>query len=431
MEVLEMRVADLSPYENNPRKNDGAVEKVAASIKEFGFKVPVVVDSQNVIVAGHTRIKAAALLGLETVPVIKANDLTPEQVKAFRLADNKTAEIAEWDFEKLQQEIQAITDIDMTVFGFAKEVFLEEDAFEDEFDIEESAESQEKITVKRGDIYLLGNHRLMCGDSTNKDDISKLMDGTRAELLFTSPPYADMREYEGGKDLGVEHLAKFIPAYKPYADIQCVNLGIQRKENDIVEYWDEYISAARKCGLKLLAWNIWDKMGTGSVASAVAMVPIRHEWIFVFGDDHEFIFCFGEKAKEINRTWPKKEESIRKGKVYGKVRQADGSMETCLKGDHSHNMKKMESVVQVIVDKTMGGKHPAAFPVKLVAEYVKAFTDKGQSDVEPFSGSGTTIVACEELGRKCFAMEMEPKYVQVAIDRWEQLTGKKAVLINE
>jgi DNA modification methylase len=319
----------------------------------------------------------------------------------------------------------------MTEFGFKKEIFLEEDAFEDEFDVEEAAESQEKITVKRGDVYLLGNHRLMCGDSTSENDIAKLMDGTRAELLFTSPPYADMREYEGGKDLGVSHLAKFIPAYKPYADIQCVNLGIQRKDNDIVEYWNEYINAARKCGLKLLAWNIWDKMGTGTVASAVAMVPIRHEWIFVFGDDHEFIICLGKEPKEINRTWPKKEGSIKKGKIYHGVRQADGSMEICSKGDCSSTMKKMESVVQVLPDKTMGGKHPAAFPVKLVAEYVKAFTDKGQAVVEPFSGSGTTIIACEELGRKCFAMEMEPKYVQVAIDRWEQLTGKKAVLINK
>lgn len=145
MQIEEMRVADLIPYENNPRKNDEAVEAVAASIKEFGFKVPIIVDADNVIIAGHTRLKAAQLLGMESVPVIRADDLTDEQVKAFRLADNKTSELAVWDFEQLQQELDNITGIDMNEFGFAT---LEEAISEIETLTQESKSNGYSITYE-------------------------------------------------------------------------------------------------------------------------------------------------------------------------------------------------------------------------------------------------------------------------------------------
>lgn len=173
MTIKEIKRTDLIPYENNPRINDAAVEAVANSIKQFGFKVPIVIDKNNVIVAGHTRHKAAELLGLEKVPCIVAADLTPEQIKAFRVADNKTAELAEWDFEKLEAELADI-DFDMTQFGFEAELFEDEPAEIIEDEVPEIDEANDPI-VKRGQIWKLGNHYLMCGDATSKEDVEKLM----------------------------------------------------------------------------------------------------------------------------------------------------------------------------------------------------------------------------------------------------------------
>lgn len=187
--VTYMDVDSLIPYANNPRLNDNAVDAVAASIKEFGFKVPIVVDGENVIINGHTRLKAAHKLGLKQVPVIVADDLTPEQVKAFRLADNKTGELAQWDMAKLGIEIEGIGEIDMGEFGFdidfggidLSDMNIEGDDYEQELPAEPKS--------KTGEIYQLGRHRLMVGDSTSAADVDKLTDGAIMDLCVTDPPY--------------------------------------------------------------------------------------------------------------------------------------------------------------------------------------------------------------------------------------------------
>lgn len=173
MEIIQKKIGDIIPYENNPRKNDEAVKYVAESIKEFGFKVPIVIDKNNIIVAGHTRYKAAKKLKLKEVPCIIADDLTEEQVKAYRLADNKVAEQAVWDFDLLAEELVDIVDIDMELFGFD---FTEEEpaeAVEDDYE----PTVPEEPNAKLGDIYQLGRHRLMCGDSTILADVERLMGG--------------------------------------------------------------------------------------------------------------------------------------------------------------------------------------------------------------------------------------------------------------
>ena len=245
------------------------------------------------------------------------------------------------------------------------------------------------------------------------------MDGVKADMLFTSPPYSDMREYNGGKDLSVSNVSNFISAYRPYVDYQCVNLGIQRKDHEIVQYWDEYIAKARKCGYKLLAWNIWDKMECGSIGQQSAFFPIRHEWIFVFGT--EFY--------EINLTQQKKSQPIR-AKESTTRRQADGSLKKSTKGDQSHSLKQMESVLQLSPVKVHDVDHPAPFPVELPAEYIKAMTDECGTVIEPFGGSGSTLIACEQLNRKCYMAELDPHYCDVILQRWENFTGRKAVLID-
>ena len=185
IKIEYLGIDDIVPYENNPRINDDAVEMVANSIKEFGFKVPIVIDENNVIVTGHTRHKASKSLGLTQVPCIRATDLTPEQIKAFRLADNKVSELAQWDFDKLQMELDEI-EMDMSDFGFDLEI----DEIELEDIVEDKApEIPKEPKAKRGDLYQLGNHRLMCGDSTNVDDIDKLFNGKSADLIFCDPPY--------------------------------------------------------------------------------------------------------------------------------------------------------------------------------------------------------------------------------------------------
>lgn len=422
MQIKELELSEIKPYEKNPRRNDEAVKYVAESIRQFGFKVPVVIDKDNVIVCGHTRYKAAKKLKYKTVPCIMADDLTDEQIKAYRLADNKVSEKAEWDTDLLNFELDELsfTDIDMSDFGFDLDLDFDEEpkeVVEDDFEEELPVEPKAKL----GDIYQLGNHRLVCGSSTNDADVMKLMNGEKARVLFTSPPYSDMREYEGGKNLDVDNVSKFIQTYRPYTDYQCVNLGIQRKDNEIYPYWDEYIENAKKCGYKLMAWNVWDKTMCGSIGQQSAFFPIRHEWIFVFGT--EFY--------EINKTWEKKESSINDKRIRRKVRQKDGSMKYSAKGDASSPYKQMESVLPLCSEVgSIRSEHPAVFPVGLPGEYIKAMTDKDDIVIEPFCGSGTTLIACEQLNRRCYGMELEPKYVDVIINRWEQLTGKKAVKLN-
>ena len=181
MEIITKQLKDIKPYEKNPRKNDEAVEYVANSIKEFGFKVPIVIDKDGVIVAGHTRYKASKKLKLTEVPCIIADDLTEEQIKAYRLADNRVAEKSEWDIDLLSGELDDILNIDMAQFDFDLSENIEEtEVVEDDFDGELPEEPKSKL----GDIYQLGNHRLMCGDSTSIDSVEKLMDGNKADIVL-------------------------------------------------------------------------------------------------------------------------------------------------------------------------------------------------------------------------------------------------------
>ena len=200
VKIKAVKVADLKEYENNPRKNKKAVAAVAESIKLAGFKNPIIIDKDGVIIAGHTRKAAAESLGFDTVPCIIADDLTPEQAAAFRLADNKTAELSEWDDDKLAEEIKALADfpVDLSDFGFDLSEFEERKEVE-EVELSEEEEEEEIVPrMKAGEVWQLGRHRLMCGDSTDKADVLKLLNGARADMVFTDPPYGV--NVEGGKN---------------------------------------------------------------------------------------------------------------------------------------------------------------------------------------------------------------------------------------
>lgn len=188
MTIIDKPIDELIPYANNPRHNDDAVFAVANSISQFGFKVPVIVDKENVLVCGHTRYKAAQKLGLKTIPCIIADDLTPEQINAFRLADNKTAELADWDMSKLEEELQGLSnDFDMEDFGFKELETLDEPSEIADDDFDDAPPEEPK--AKRGDLYQLGEHRVLCGDATDQDDVERLLGGDKADLYLTDPPY--------------------------------------------------------------------------------------------------------------------------------------------------------------------------------------------------------------------------------------------------
>jgi len=413
LKVEYVDIETIKPYKRNAKTHPKEqIEQIKKSIQEFGNCDPIGVWHGE-IVEGHGRYLALKELGETTIPIIRLDSLTDEQRRAYGLVHNQLTMNSPWDLPALDLELADI-DLDMSEFGFGD---LEEEApketQEDNFEEELPAEAK----AKRGDIYLLGNHRLMCGDSTSKKEVSQLMDGAKGKILFTSPPYSDIREYEGGKCLDTKRVAQFIPAWHDFSAYQCVNLGIKRADGEIVQYWNDYISAAHDCGYKLLAWNVWDKVRGISIGAQTAFIPIRHEWIFVFGNE---LF-------EINKTWEKLEENRNTGKK-AKRRQADGSTKYTSVGNTAGKYKQMESVLQIHA--SMGGEdrsgHPAPFPVALPSEYIQAMTNDGDIVCEPFCGGGTTLIACEQLGRKCYAMELEPKYIDLIIARWEKFTGRKA-----
>lgn len=431
MEIINVSVDRIIPYKNNPRINDRAVGDVMESIRQCGYCSPIICDENMVVLAGHTRLKAIKKLGWEDVQVVIREGLTEEQKKKYRILDNKTNELAEWNMDKLKIELEGL-DFGMYDFGFNIDLDDKPTVGEDHYKVDKENGVEER--AKRGDIWQLGGHRVCCGDSTSAEDIAKLMNGEFSKLLFTSPPYSDMREYNGGKNLDVVFLANFIPEHAKYCQIQAVNLGIQRHDNDVIEYWEAYIEKARESGLKLLSWNVWDKLTTGSIGNQSAMIPIRHEWIFVFG----------EKPVTINLTWLKNSSSVKKvGSNLSTARGKGDEKIKIHKGATNKAYKKMESVIEIPEQENLESvtkrspesgsitdKHPATFPVLLPAEYIVAFTGENDIVVDPFGGSGTTMIACEQLGRRCYSMELDEHFVDVMMDRWEKYTGEKAVLIH-
>lgn len=428
--ALSQNNGQLPWLPKNPRQwTQTDIDRTANSINEdedFLEDRPLLVvpdGKKYVVFAGNLRLTAAKKEGLTELPcVVYYPDTDEDHLTVKRRAMKDNGSFGSWDFDELANSWDDLPLVDFGIPAWETDAPIQENTptpEDDEFN-EDDNDIQERVHL--GDIWLLGDHRVMCGDSTKAEDVDRLFNGEKARMLFTSPPYSDMREYNGEKDLSVSNLVNFIPVYAKHTDYQCINLGIQRKDADIVEYWNDYIAVARGCGYKFLAWNIWDKTMAGSIGNQSAFFPIRHEWIFVFGT--EFY--------EINCTWEKDEKSIRTGFRTGMVRQADGKTRRSPKGDQSQPLKQMESVVQMLptLEKEIRDMHPATFPVGLPSEYIKAMSNKGDIIAEPFGGSGTTIIAAEQLGRRCFAMELDEHYCDVILARWEKLTGKTAKKIS-
>ena len=401
MKIEYLATTDLIPYENNPRLNDGAVDAVAASIKEFGFQVPIVIDKRNVIVAGHTRLKAAEKLGLSEVPCIRADELTDEQVKAFRLADNKVGEFALWDMEKLNVELSELAefDIDMSQFGFDLDVNPVE-IEEDDFDEESAASAPPR--VKRGEVWQLGDHRLMCGDSSSSEDFQILVaGGALAAMVFTDTPY--------GVAIGDKNKALDAVQKSGWITENIENDAIG--EEELYELLKSAFENVQKYCEEDAVYFVTSPQG-GSLGLMMMMMrdaglPVRHVLMwkkncptFSIGRlDYDY------QHEPIFYTWKNKHHNYRKGEKRSTVWDYDKPRACNL--------------------------HPTMKPVELVANAILDGSREGDTVLDAFGGSGTTLIACEQLGRKCLMMELDPHYCDVIIKRWEDLTGGKAVLVNE
>ena len=483
--IVYKKVDDLIPYENNPRINDGAVDYVAKSIKEFGFKVPCVVSSDGVLITGHTRLKACNKLGIEEVPCIVADDLTPEQVKAFRLADNKTSELAEWDLEKLDIELGEIPDIDMNVFGFDIEI----DDIDEVTEVKEDEAPEVKDgepKAKIGDIYQLGRHRIMCGDSTNKEDVDKLMNGVKADLVFTDPPYGMKKESEGvlNDNLNFDDLLDFNRQWIPLTFGELKDngswycWGIDEPLMDIYSNILKPMAKENKITFRNLI--TWDKgNGQGQLSEDFRMYPIADEkCLFVMAG----VQGFSNNADNYFEAWEPiriylKQERDRMGWSNADMKKMCGHSPTsgCHWFDKSQWMmpteeeykewqqhangegfkKEYEEIKKEYYStrayfdnthdnmnnvwhfsKTSGeeresaGGHATPKPIALCSRAIKSSSREGEIVLDVFGGSGSTLIACEQLNRKCYMMELDPHYVDVIIERWENFTGQNAKLLK-
>lgn len=383
MEIIMKNVDEIRPYANNPRRNDKAVEKVAESIKLFGFKQPIVIDHEGVIIAWHTRLLAAKKLKMKQVPCIAADDLSPEQVRAYRLADNKVAEFSEWDFDLLDEELLNLQEIDMTAFGFVMPR-EETEVQEDDFEVDVPSEPRTQL----GEIYQLGRHRLMCADSTSADNVQLLTGGVQMDMLLTDPPY---------------------------------NVAYTGKTKD----------ALTITGDKQSDENFRTFLTDAFTAASVAMKPGAAFYIW-HADSEGYNFRAACKAADFQ---------VRQCLIWNKNTMVMGRQdyqwkhEPCLYGwkecaGHLWASDRKQTTVLNFDRPVRNKEHPTMKPVKLFDYQIQNNTKGGDCVLDLFGGSGTTLIACEQNGRTAYIMELDPKYCDVIIDRWEALTGGKAKRVN-
>lgn len=381
LNITYRKVEDLIPYVNNSRKHsDQQVAQIAASIKEFGWTNPILVDKDKGIIAGHGRLMAARKLKMDDVPTIELSHLSEAQKKALVIADNKLALNADWDTQILSLELSELQDIgfDLDILGFdANELnaLLEPEEVEGLTDEDAVPEVPEEPKTKLGDIYQLGNHRLMCGDSTSIDAVEKLMDGQKADMVFTDPPYNI--DYQGVKDKREKIKNDKMP------DNEFVDFLTESLMGCEVMYvccsW-HYAHLFREAMIRIArqpkAMIVWDKVN-----------PAQH--LDKYFKQHEIIFYYGD---------------------YGGQKTLRGDVWT---------LKRQKNTV-----------HPTMKPVELIE--IALQDNVGKKIVyDGFGGSGSTMIAAEKHGRHARLMELDPKYCDVIVKRWEDFTGKKAVLLSD
>ena len=385
MELIKKKVSELIPYINNSRTHsEEQITQIVSSIKEFGFTNPILIDKDNSIIAGHGRLQAVKRLGYEEVPCILISGLTKTQIKALIIADNQLALNAGWDLEKLSVEIEGLEDekFDISLLGFDDKFLnnLMKEEIKGLTDDDSVPEVKENPKSKLGDIFILGNHRLMCADATSKPDMEKLLNSQKADMIFTDPPYG--MSYGGGRAEGSTPKGALVKAHGMIKNdnlrnedlinlIQnSLNLSLLASKKGCSAYicftwrtYKEFYNAITDAGFAIKNCIVWDKKSIGLGNSN-------------YRPQHEFIFYCGEQ-------W------------YGDKSQSD--------------------VWYMSRGATSEYVHPTQKPVELICKALENSSKREDLIIDCFGGSGSTLIACEKLGRKSYLMELDPKYCDVII----------------
>jgi len=424
MDIELRNIDDIRPYESNPRVNDQAVDAVAASIRQFGFRQPIVVDQEMVIICGHTRWKAAKKIGLAKVPVHVAKDLSAEQVKAYRIADNKTAELAGWNLELLPLELKELQDWDMTEFGFSEELakLMDPGVQDGLVDPDEVPEPPDEATTRPGDFWLLGNHRLLCGDSSKPEDVDRLLDSATIQLVNTDPPYNvgvasrsnNAIAASGDRPIGQQGMDMAIRG-----ETHATDKKLRAKDRPLV---NDFISDEQFARL-LRAWF-------GNIQRV--LVPGRSFYIW---GGYSNIWNYPNALKESQLYFSQMIIWV-KGWAVMTRKCFMGNHEWCFFGWREGAAHKFygpanaTDVWSIKKDNSQDYLHLTQKPVELAVRAIQYSSLPGENVLDLFGGSGSTLIACEQTGRKAYLMEIDPLYCDVVCERWCNFTGKEAYRVD-
>ncbi len=449
--ILLRPVVELRPHAGNARVHSAAqLEQIKASMLAFGFTNPLLVDEAGVLIAGHGRLEAATALGMAKVPVIVLRHLSAAQKEALRLADNRIAENATWDQALLRDALGSVqaAEIDLAALGFspdeltailaaADEAVIDGDPPQDADQLTPNVAATDggaepdgdappdpadadpvpprRAVTRPGDLWLLGEHRLLCGDSADAATVARVMGEDRAALLFTSPPYGNQRDYTTGGGTDWDALMQGVfqhldVAMRPDGQV-LVNLGLIHRDNEWQPYWSGWLDWMRARGWRRFGLYTWDQ-GPG----------LPGDWNGRLAPAFEFVFHFNRQARQANKIVPCKWAGT-PNKGSG-LRAADGTIsEYQHAGLPVQDFRIPDNVLRLTRHKGRGieTEHPAVFPVALPEFLTRTYTDEGDVVFEPFGGSGTTILAAQRTGRHVRAIEFAPAYVDLAVARWRML----------
>jgi DNA modification methylase len=432
MQVKLWSTEQVKPYEHNPRINDAAIDAVAASICEFGFRQPIVVDEDGVIIVGHTRYKAAQKLGLEKVPVHVARGLSPAQVKAYRLSDNKTGELAEWDYDLLPIELSDLQemDFDLDLIGFSSDelaALLNSGVQEGLTDPDDIPEPPDDAITQPGDLWVLGEHRLLCGDSSKAEDIDRLLDGAEIHLVNTDPPYNVKVEPRSNNAIAAG-LSSF-PQY------QKLDTG-----RDLCRHPEKAKATHKKMRAKdrplandFVTDDAFDELLLAWFGNA-ARVLLPGRGFFIWGG-YSNLANYPAALKTCGLyfsqgiVWDKQHPVLGRKDFMGAFEFAfygwkEGAGHQYFGPNNATDLWHVKKVnPQSMI-------HLTEKPVELAVRAIQYSSRAGENVLDLFGGSGSTLIACEQTGRKAYLMELDPPYCDVIVQRWEEFTGNKAERIT-
>jgi DNA modification methylase len=437
MNIEEIPIAELDLDPANVRQHDEKnLAAIKSSLKRFGQQKPIVVDPKGIVIAGNGTLTAARALGWDRIRIVRTQ-LEGSEATAYAIADNRTAELATWDDDALMQQLSALDLEDSALVeaaGFSAaelEGMVDGLLGEKELNEDEVPEVPKDPITKPGDLWILGDHRLLCGDSTKIEDVERLMGGEKADLCFTSPPYGQQRDYteEGkAKVADWDGLMRGVFGNLPMTDAGqvLVNLGMIHRDGEWIPYWDGWIEWMRSQGWRRFGWYVWDQ-GSGLPGDWNGRLAPSHEFVWHFNRisvrPDKWIECDPSNVAIGERATAKRAAG---GKVTS-MRAKNGEVKP-VSSTKRNSHKIPDSVIRVSRCATIDmarENHPATFPISFAAFALRSWPGVAY---EPFCGSGTTIIAAEQLGRRCFGMEISPQYCDVIVERWENLTGRKAEL---